>query len=285
MAKKKKAKALEPEFYMSPTNIPTRNYKVYYMKPLEKLLYSVLAFVVGAVVGLLFYGGIGKDQYGNPTTITHVLNVVIPAVVGLVAAKLFIPVRTKQIIDARRKKLNTQFRDMLEGVTTALGAGSNILGAFTAVYDDLKLQYSEDAYIINELEVILSGVQNGNQIEDLLMDFGVRSGINSIESFAAVFQVSYRKGGNIREAMTGTYETISQKMEIMDEIETSVAASKTDSSIMTIMPIAIVGVIKVMSPGFAENFVSGIGIISTTIAVACFVGAYFISRKMLNIKI
>ena len=283
--KDKEQKEKEPAYYVSGTGLQTINYRVYYLGRTEKLLYGALAFVVGAAVGYLFYGGIGKDAYGNPTTITWVLNILIPLIVGIFAVKFYLPIRTEQLIEARRKKLNRQFRDMLDGITTVLGAGSNVPNAFETVYHDLKTQYSSDAFIIKELEVILAGMQNGEQIEDLLYSFGKRSGISSIESFAAVFQVSYRKGGNVREAMSGTHEVISQKMEIMEEIETTVTAGKFDSTIMTLMPIGLVLIIKLMSPDFAANFVSGVGLFSTTIAVICFVVAYFVSKSILNIKI
>ena len=59
----------------------------------------------------LFYGGIGKDEYGDPTTVTYVLDILIPGIVGLITAKMFIPIRTKQIIEKRRKQLTSQFRD------------------------------------------------------------------------------------------------------------------------------------------------------------------------------
>lgn len=44
---KKEKKEPEPQYYISATNIPTYNYKVYHMKPLEKILYFLLAFAGG----------------------------------------------------------------------------------------------------------------------------------------------------------------------------------------------------------------------------------------------
>ena len=44
--KKKEKEPMEPQWYMSATNIPTYNYKVYYMSAKEKILYFILAFVV-----------------------------------------------------------------------------------------------------------------------------------------------------------------------------------------------------------------------------------------------
>lgn len=283
--KKEEKKGNEPQYFMSPTNIETLNYKVYYMTKKEKSLYFILAFVVGAIIGYLFYGGIGKDDYGNPTTTTYVLNIIIPVIVGAIAGKMFLPMRTKQIIEKRRKVLSLQFRDMLDGITTSFGAGNNVMNTFNSVYDDLKIQYSEDAYIIKELEVIISGMNSNFNIEDLLVDFGTRSGIPDIENFANVFKVCYRKGGNIQEVTQSTHEILSQKMQIQQEIETTVSGSKMDQMIMIVMPIILIAMIKVMSPEFAENFVSPSGLVATTIAIVMFVAAYVIGKKVMEIKV
>lgn len=161
MAKKnkKKKRIEEPQYFTSATNIPTYNYKVYNMTKTEKILYFLLAFVVGAAVGYLFYGGIGKDEFNQPTTVTWVLNIIIPTAIGLVAGKLFVPMRRKSIVAKQKKELSHQFRDMLDALTTSIGAGKNVNDSFFGVYDDLKLQYDSDAFILKELEVIISGKQ------------------------------------------------------------------------------------------------------------------------------
>lgn len=282
---KKEKKEKEPQYYLSPTHMEALNYKVYYMSKKEIIFYFFLAFIVGAAVGYLFYGGIGKDEYGNSTPLTHILNIIIPAFTGIIAGKMFLPIRTKQILSKQRKQLSVQFRDMLDGITTSLGAGNNILNSFNAVYNDLKIQYDEGAYIIKEIEIILSGIQSNFTIEDLLEDFGNRSGIDDISSFANVFKICYRKGGNIQEVIQSTHSILSQKMTIQEDIETTVSGSKMDQMIMVILPIALVGIIKVMSPDFAANFVTVTGLISTTIAVGLFIAAYYIGKSIMKIKV
>lgn len=282
---KEEKKAPEPQYYLSATNIPTYNYKVYYMSMVEKILYFLLAFVAGAAVGYLFYGGIGKDEFGNPTTLTWVLDITIPAVIGVVAGIAFLPIRTEQIIENKRRKLNTQFRDMLEALTTSLGAGKNVTDSFRSVYDDLKVQYDEGADILRELEIILSGMANNVDIEDLLLDFGIRSGLEDIYSFANVFKICYRKGGNIKDTIRNTHSILSDKMEINEDIETIVTANKTEQNIMIFMPIGLIGMIKMLSADFAANFVTPAGIIATTIGVVLFVAAYYVGKAVLNIKV
>lgn len=280
----KKEKIVEPQYYVSKTNQQVLNYRVYYMSLLEKIIYILLAFAVGAAVGYLFYGGIGKDEYDNPTTTTYVLNILIPSVVGVITAKLFLPMRTRQIIDKRKKDLNIQFRDMLSSLNTSLGAGKNVPDSFAAVYDDLKVQYGEGTYIINELEVILSGMNNNIDIEDMLADFGERSDNDDIRSFAKIFQISYRKGGNVKDIIRNSYNIISDKMEIQNEIETVVAGGKQEQYIMIVMPILLIMIIKMSSPDMAKDFVSGSGIFSTTAAIAIFAFAYWLGKELMDIK-
>ena len=287
MAKKnkKKKKIEEPQYFTSATNIPTYNYKVYNMTKTEKILYFLLAFVVGAAVGYLFYGGIGKDEFNQPTTVTWVLNIIIPTAIGLVAGKLFVPMRRKSIVAKQKKELSHQFRDMLDALTTSIGAGKNVNDSFFGVYDDLKLQYDSDAFILKELEVIISGIHNNVAIEDILEDFGRRSDNEDIMSFANVFKISYRNAGNIKEIIRNTHSILNDKMEISEDIETLVTSNKLEQNIMIAMPIVLIAVIKMMSPEFANNFVTPTGIISTTVSLIIFVVAYFIGKAVLDIRL
>lgn len=282
---KKEKEPLQPQYYRSAAGEETLNYCVYYMTPLEKLLYFALAFVLGAAVGLLFYGGIGKDDFGDPTRLTYVLNTAIVLVCGTVTGKVFLPIRNKQLLESRQKRLKSQFRDMLEALMTALSTGKNVRDSFLSVYDDLKNQYDEDAYILKELEVIIHGQNNGINLEEILKDFGRRSGCEDIQDFAEVFEICYRKGGNIRDTVRNTCDILGDKMSVAEDIETTVAGSKNDQYIMLVMPIVLIAMIKLSSEDFAANFTTGAGLISTTAAVAMFVFSYFLGTKILEIKL
>lgn len=285
MFKKKEKAPLEPQYYESPTGIPTYNYNVYYMTKLEKIIYFLIAFAVGAAVGYLFYGGIGKDDLGNATTVTYVLDIIVCVLVGGIAGKMFLPIRTQQIIKKRKNDLRLQFRELLDALATSIGGGKNIVDSFKSAYDDLSIIYNEDASIIKELAIILDGNNNNIEIEKSLMDMGLRSGIDDIVSFANVFETCYRKGGDIKDVIKNTQQIINEKMEVQMDIETIVTSSKNEENVMTVLPIALIALIKLMSPEFSANFVTPVGIISTTIAIVMFVIARKVGQKVLDIKI
>lgn len=285
MFKKKQKEPLEPQYYDSPTGIPAYNYKVYYMTKIEKLFYFLIAFIVGAAVGYLFYGGIGKDDLGNPTTLTYVINVIVCVITGVLAGKMFLPARTEQIIRKKQNELRLQFRELLDALATSIGSGKNIVDSFKAAYDDLSIIYNEDASIIKELVIILDGNNNNIEIEKSLMNMGLRSGIEDVVSFANVFETCYRKGGDIKDVIKNTQQIINEKMEVQMDIETIVTSSKNEENIMTVLPIALIALIKMMSPEFSANFVTPVGIISTTVAVIMFVVARKVGKKVLDIKV
>lgn len=284
MSKKKKAQN-EPLYEISGTNRKMINYKVYKFSSNEKILYFILAFVIGAAVAYLFYGGIGKDAYGRPTVVTYICDIVIMAIVGLVAGRLFLPIRKEQIIASRKKKLRTQFIDLLDSLATSISSGKNVPNAFAAAREDLLVQYQPDAFIVQEVDNIISGIQNNIDVGSMLLNFGERSGIQDIRTFGRVFETAYSKGANLKDVVRNTHLILSNKCEIEAQIETKVASNKNEQNIMIIMPIILIMMIKMAGADFASNFTTPTGIICTTIAVGTFVAAYFIGRKILKIEV
>ena len=280
-----KKKEKEPAYYMSATQMKVSNYRVYKMSFWEQLVYSILVFGIGAAAGYLFYGGLATDEYGNPTTMTYILNIVICVGVGVVALKLAMPVITNSLKEKRQKNLKLQFRDMLDSLATSLNSGKNVMDSFQSVAQDLQIQYDADADILHELNVILTGTYNNIPIESLIEDFGKRSEVEDIESFANVFEICYRQGGNLKDVINNTHLILNEKMEIEDEIRTMAANNSLQQKIMIVIPVFLVAIIKLMSPEFAANFATPAGIIATTIAIVLFVIAYFVGKKVLDIKL
>ena len=231
MGKKKEKKEREPQYRQSLTNMQVRNYRVYEMSPIERILVFLAAFAAGAFCGYLFYGGLAKDPYGNATLLTYMLNLTIPSVVGIAAGFFFLPIWEKRQQESRQSNLNKQFLDLLESLSTSLLAGKNVNQSFRDAKRDLSIQYSAESDIQKELAVILDGLDTNISVESLLLDFGKRSGVDDIESFANVFDTCYRKGGNIKEVIRNTSMILEEKSRIQREIETKLAANKNEQLI------------------------------------------------------
>lgn len=266
LALKKKGVSAEKE-PVAPLIGEVDDYNFYYPSVGEIILWFFIGMAASGVVLYIFYE-----------------NVFVSVIVGAVCGVIFVPIRKKQVIEKRKKKLNLQFRSMLDALATSIGAGKNMYDSFSGAADDLSVQYGEKADIVREAKVIRVGLDHNIQVEDLLMNFAERSGVVDVQDFANVFATCYKKGGNIKDVIKNTASIIGDKIEIQMELETMVSGQKNEQNIMLVMPIGLIAVMKSMGGGMID-LKSGPGILGVTIALGIFIIAYGISKKILDIKL
>ncbi len=280
-----KKKEREPEYVDSLLGTRVINYKVYYRTKKDKLLNFVVMMVVGAVVGYVFFGNLALDEYGRKTALTNILNVVIPLLLGIVLTAVYAPIQAGRLKKKRDALLKVQFRDLLDSLVNSLTSGQNVQNAFASAQVDLKMQHSKNGYIVDEVGLMLSGMKNNIGIEDLLIDFGKRSGIEDITNFGVNFQTCYRKGGNIKQVVIKTNEIIGSKMQMEEELRTKINANVNEQYLMLVMPVIIVAVIKTGNASMAANYASPVGVVTSLVSLAVFIGAYIIGCRLVEVKI
>lgn len=276
-------KEREPKYIPSPLNNNMINYKEYYMSMNEKIGYSLLIFIIGGLVGLVFYGGLFKSD-GDATLATHISNIIFFYIMGLIALKFFLKAVIQNLKNKRDNKLQKQFMDMLENLSFSLSSGNTVNDSFLNARGDLLNQYTEKDMIIVELNEIVNGIQNGKTLEEMMQSFGKRSGNEDIENFANVISNCYRLGGDFNSVIRKTRMILGDKVAISDEINTKLMSNKLQLNVMCIMPVVLVGLLKVSSTSFAQNLSSLIGVVVTTFSIGLFIAAYFWGQKIIDIR-
>lgn len=274
----------EPEYVNSPLNTPMINYKTYSMGKVERLLVTLVVFVLGGLVGLVFYEGLFKVD-GYYTVATYISNVFFFTLMGVVAAVVFIPVYKKNRIEKRNAELRMQFRDLLEALVSSFSTGSNVSNAFNAALDDLRRQYKEDDYIVLELEEIVGASHQGFGIDAMLKDFATRSGDEDISSFADVFAVCYRQGGSMTAIIHQTRDVLGEKMAVSDEIRTKLTSNKMQLNVMSLMPVGVIILMRLLNQAIAQGFATPQGVIVNTVAIALFLGAYLFGQRIVEVRV
>lgn len=241
------------------------DYRVYEMGKGEKLKWFVVGGLACALVGYIFY----ERWY-------------ISLIIGVLGGIVFVPMRRNQLLEKRKTQLTLQFKELLESVKSSLGSES-VHDAFMKAKADLAIQFPEDAYIMQELTNLMRGTMLKLKLEDLLMNFAERSGVEDIQNFATVFRSCYRRGGNMQEIVGKCITIINEKIEVSMDIEAMVAGQKSEQNILLVLPVVFVVMLKAM--GGMVDMESAMGLISMTIAIAIFIIAYFISRKIMKIDV
>lgn len=281
----KRAKQRGPQFCESLLKTQVLNYDEYYFSAHEKLFYITAVFIVCASIAYLMYGNIGCDTNGAPTGLTYFLDVIICGGAGVFAVKAFLPAIEKQLKIKRKRVVRQQFMDMLDSLAASIASGNNAAKAFETARYDLIMQYGDNSYIVNEVTLLLQGQDNFINPDEMLSDFGRRSGIPEIVNFAQVFSVSYRKGGDFGRIIRDTYNILYNKINIEHEIETKVAATKNEFNIMLVMPVIIMGMLKMSGGDFAKSFGTVSGAAGVTAGLVCVAAAIFIAGKITDIEV
>ena len=88
----------------------------------------------------------------------------------------------------------------------------------------------------------------------------------------------------MQQVIHNTVEVITDEIEISMEIQTMVSGQKNEQNVMLFMPIVFVAMLKSMG-GDLVDLSSPVGILCMTIAIVMFAIAFFVSRKILDIKL
>ncbi len=245
------------------------DYNQYVMSQKEKLFYVIIAMAVLFVIGYIFY---------------H--NIILSGILMILGVK-FPALRTKQIIAKRKKQLTIQFKDMLYSLSSALSVGKSVEMGLRDCLKDLEIIYPDsDTDIIVEIEYILRGIGMNTPTEAMFRQFADRSHIEDIENFVDVFITCKRTGGDIIEVIRSTSNTIGDKIEIKQEIDTLISGKKYEFQFLMVMPVAMVFVLSTTAADYmVPVFTTVIGRIMMTIAIAIFIIAYFVGSKIMNIEI
>ncbi len=241
------------------------DYTMYILTFSQKLFAMLCGFAIGFAASYIYYG-----------------SKILGFIVGLIVAYKAISIYRNMKQDKRSKALRLQFRDMLESLSNSYTVGMTANRAFHTAYSDMVVEHGKNSYIALELELICKAHDNqGIEIRDMVNDFAQRSGLDDVNSFASVFDVSTDLGGNVAKVIRETRDIIGDKIETEMEIQTMVAGQKNQLNILAIMPL----VMSLLTRSFSSGTGGLLSIIVKTIALLLFVFAYWLGTRIVDIKV
>lgn len=187
---------------------------------------------------------------------------------------------------ARRERLSLQFKDTIMAVISGMQAGYSIENAFLGAEKEMVSLYGKESEMARELALIRKGLRNQVPLEQMLLNLGRRSHVEEIQDFTEVFAVAKRQGGNLKEIIQRTAQLTQQRMDVEREISTMLAAQKYEQKVMNLIPFLLFGYLQISSRGFFDVLYHNMaGILIMTLCLALYLAAWFLSEKIMDIRI
>lgn len=204
---------------------------------------------------------------------------------GIPLVWLYMRRKKRQRIQERRFQLNLEFKDAVQSVSAALQAGYAIENSFREAANDMKMLYGEESLIVQEFTYIVTQLQMNRTVEEVLAEFGERSGVEDIAQFAGDVLVAKRTGGNLVEVIGATVHNISDKVEVKREIQTMITAKQLETRVMNVIPIGMILYMWIGSPGFLDPmYTTAMGRIIMSVGLLIYGVAFYIGEKIMNIS-
>nr|WP_302624681.1 hypothetical protein [uncultured Eubacterium sp.] len=238
---------------------------IYKVSKKEKAVVIMVIFMAIIIISILFYGTI------------YAVVILLP---------LGVPIYREQkrrIINKKKKELKVQFKDMLMVMSDSLKTGYSVSNALKESYKDMVSMYGRYSYICEELRIMISKIKLNVREEDIFKDFAKRTGLREAILFSRIFSVAKRTGGNMTEVIGSVTDSIVLKENVREEIEVSTTEKKTEQKIMTLIPMALILYVKMMSPDFLNiMYETNVGRIVMTICLVLYVLAFLWAQKIVE---
>ncbi len=189
-------------------------------------------------------------------------------------------------VDLRRQQLTKQFKELMESLRTSLNAGYSLEHALIDARRDLSIIFEPEAVIFKEIDGMMEGLKINIPLEELLKDFGSRSGVEDINNFANVVMAAKKSGGNLIRIIEKTVRSITDKLAVEEEIKTMIAAKRFEEQIMMVMPYGIIFYLRITNGEFFQVlYHNTMGVIWMTFFLSVIYIADLWARKIMEIRV
>lgn len=244
------------------------DYRRYQAGKKERILFGLEAAALTGVIALCFYNS--------------------PWAAGTFPLVLLWLFREKgqTLGERRRKELKLQFKDAVEGIAAALAAGYSAENAVREARKDLQLVYAGNADIVQELSAMERKLDANQTIEAAMEDFAKRSGLEEAETFAEIFAVGKRNGGDLIGIMEDTARTITQIVETERQASMALASRRYERKVMNLVPFGMILYLRIGCPGFLDPLYGNLaGICVMTGVLGLYLLGWHLGKRLLDIEV
>ena len=199
----------------------------------EYIALQFVCAIAGVALVFIFFGG-------------NILFMIIAVVIGLRAPRIY-AINTAA---SRLRKFDNQLSDTLNLWVNSLRSGYSVLQGMEAIATELAPPVSK------EFERVVQEVRLGLTLSQALDNLYRRVPSEDLDLVNTAINIQREVGGNLAEILDIISFTIRERVRIKGEIRTMTAQQRASGWIISLLPVALAGVLYVINPEYiSELFV------------------------------
>jgi len=181
------------------------------------------------------------------------------------------------------KRCNLFVAQMVDGLTimsNGVKAGLSITQAMERVVENLPNPISQ------EFNLVLSQIRVGRSVEEALLELGERVPKPDVQMFVTAINILKETGGNMAETFSTIVTVIRERQKVERKIEAMTAQGIMQGTIISLVPIAIIGLLWFIDPAYiGPMFSTTLGLFLLMIMFGLVVAGGLTVRKIVSIKV
>ncbi len=192
----------------------------------------------------------------------------------------------KRYLEKRKARTEKQFTEAMQLVLSAICAGKSPEQAFAELTESGSANTKAVlGGLFPELEKMNKRVLMNYSFYDELEDFAMRTGSADVVSVVHALKIVGIKGGNVPFVLRNALAGMRVKTETDDEIRQVLALPQYNHRIITIMPFALIFMIKSISPDYVSVlYNSKIGLVVVCAVSAVIFAAWLLGKRISDVR-
>lgn len=178
------------------------------------------------------------------------------------------------------------FRDGMRGISAALSAGYSAENAVREAARELEQLYGSRDKVVKEFRLMVSKLNMNRPVETVLEEAAEELGLEDLKSFAEVFAVARRSGGQLVAIISDTVEVMEEKQATEAEVATMLSGKQFEQRILTVFPLGLIAYLNLSAGDFFSVLYTTVpGRIVMTACLAVYLLAVYLSWRISRIEV
>ena len=179
-----------------------------------------------------------------------------------------------------------QFQSFMQALLVSLTVGYSFENAFREANHELTALYPKNSRMRKELRQICFQLDMNLSIEQILQELSGRIKQEELHHFVTIFSVAKKMGGDSVALIRAAVHSISEKIEVEQEIQVVVAAKKMEFQVMCMIPFGILLYMRLSFIDFMALLYGNVsGIVIMTLCLLLYLAAYWLGNRIVDIKV
>lgn len=199
----------------------------------------------------------------------------IPLSLGYLSLNLYYVLKYKQY----QNRLENDLLQAIIVMNNSFKSGRSITQAIELVTRELE------GPIADEFKLMHLQLQFGLSLDVVFAKFASRINIEEVNYLTASLTILNKSGGNIIKVFSSIEKTLFNKKKLKLELQSLTGSSRIIMYLLSAMPIFLVVVISVVSPGyFLVLYTKPIGLLILGLALIIYISYIFVVRKIMKVR-